>query len=441
VIKGCFLGLPTLASDCDISTRARHYGDFWPIYRSSTSTTTAIVIGAGIAGATSAFYLANAGIKVTLIESHPEAFEGASGNPQAMLFPKFSFENGIFSQFNLTTYLYALRFYQQFTPNAFFKTGMLQTINDAEKLHAQKTCARFELFDSLIQYVDAKKASEIANTFIKDDCLYFSSTGWIRPKSLMDDLIRHENITFIPNTMIKSIKHHDKQWHAIDHNEARFSADIVVLCNANAALDLLPKNALKTKNIRGQISQFHSSSNINLNSIVCSDGYISPKDPINHDEYTCGASYDLHSQEKRLLETSHQQNLQQTNTALPQFDLDISRIPLKGRVGFRCTTNDYLPIVGPIPEQDSFLNDYAFYNKSRKAHIPIIGSFHEGLFVNIAHGSRGFSTAPLCAALIRAYALEQAWPMPMALITALHPGRFVIKDIAQRKKTASSAHQ
>jgi tRNA 5-methylaminomethyl-2-thiouridine biosynthesis bifunctional protein len=55
------------------------------------------------------------------------------------------------------------------------------------------------------------------------------------------------------------------------------------------------------------------------------------------------------------------------------------------------------------------------------------------MFVNIGHGSRGFSTAPMAAALIRAYVAEQPYPMPFALAAEVNPARFLIRDIVRRK--------
>ena len=51
---------------------------------------TAIVIGGGIAGCSTAYALAQRGIKVTLLERNTAIASEASGNPQAMLYPRLS---------------------------------------------------------------------------------------------------------------------------------------------------------------------------------------------------------------------------------------------------------------------------------------------------------------------------------------------------------------
>lgn len=434
MICGHYVGLPTLARDITPITRERPYDDFWPIYRSPENLKkNVLVIGAGIAGASTALALAEAGIKVTLIEQAADAFAGASGNPQAMLFPKFSFESGIFAEFNLASYLYALRFYQNMGDDVFFNSGMLQTLQAESLENAKKIQQRFSEFDELVQLIDASTASKIANTQIDDVCLYFKNSGWLRPKSLQAHLLAHNNIDFIAHTTIQYIEKNNDQWQAVDTNGNHYYGTDIVLCNAQSALHLLPEHALQTKTIRGQITQFNRYNFPSINTIVCHEGYIAPLDPLQPEQYSCGASYDSHQNETALSKQSQQQNIAQLEQALPDFYFGNKTIPLQGRVEFRCTATDYLPLVGPIPKQQDFIKNYANYAKNSKAHIPILGDYYEGLFVNIAHGSRGFSTAPICAALIRSYIAEQPWPLDYASIKAVHPARFIIKDIIRKK--------
>ena len=82
--------------------------------------------------------------------------------------------------------------------------------------------------------------------------------------------------------------------------------------------------------------------------------------------HTLGATYNFGETSTAVRTKDHQINLQQlatTDAAVAEtFDpVDIDN--LQGRAAFRCTTPDYLPIAGPAPKLDDYLNDYAVIKK------------------------------------------------------------------------------
>lgn len=438
MIRGEYIGLPFVAEHITASSRSRPYAPFWPIYRASRKVQSVLVIGAGIAGFTTAKTLANAGLDVTLVDSHSEPLQGASGNPQAMLFARFSHEKGTFTEFNLFSYLYATRFYAQQHAGAFHACGMLQMIEENALDSTVKMLERFQGLDNLVTLLDAASSSALANTRINNPCLWLAGSGWLQPSALRQNLLADKRIRFCGNTTITALqKNAAGQWLAQSADRQQWAADAVVLCNAHAANTLLPDLTLPTKAIRGQISVFDAKGFDQLKTIVCHEGYIAPalgQDTPGLQQYTCGASYDLKSTERGLLQDSQTQNMDTLRSCLPGFaDLALEHLPLQGRVEFRCSTPDYLPIIGPVPDSAFFLKHYGQYAKNSNACIPVPGEYHEGLLVNIAHGSRGFSTAPLAAELIRAYLLEQPYPMPFDIVRELNPARFLVRDIIRRK--------
>mgnify|MGYP000707445470 CR=1 FL=1 len=84
---------------------------------------------------------------------------------------------------------------------------------------------------------------------------------------------------------------------------------------------------------------------------------------------------------------------------------------MSARVGFRCQSTDFLPLAGPLAEADSTL---------------------AGLWLNIAHGSRGISGTPLCAELIASEILAQPLPVDEQLRQALAPVRFLKRKQKQK---------
>ena len=104
---------------------------------------------------------------------------------------------------------------------------------------------------------------------------------------------------------------------------------------------------------------------------------------------------------------------------------------MEGRVGFRCASPDYLPIAGPVPAREEFLQTYGALRKNARQVIQQRGNYVPGLYINTAHGSRGLSSAPLCAQLLASLICNELPPLSRELVRALSPSRFLIRDLAR----------
>ena len=420
MLRAEFIGLPTATQDCTSHKRPNRYQAFWPIYRSEQKIRSVIVIGAGIAGCSTAKLLAEAGLQVTLIDSHNKPMQAASGNPQAVLFPRLSLDDSTFAQFNLFSYLYAARYYQQAEfRSAFHPVGLLQLINERinPAMHGLA-------IGDLMRYVSAREASQLANTELQHDAFLYPQSGWLDTQQLADYFAHSSLYQFYGQQTAEKIYFSDQQWHVQCQNQ-QFHADAVVICNAYAAKQLL-NLTLPCKNTRGQISGFNGAVVPNINTIISYDGYICPSV---QQQYVCGATFDLHNDNPQAELTSDAENLALLAQYLPDFEVIKTADINFQRVNFRCATPDYLPFTGPVANEADFNNTYRFYKDNAKAMIPEIGSYQPGLFINIGFGSRGFSTAPLCAAIIRSYIMQQAYPAPFSCVSALNPARYVIRQI------------
>ena len=72
------------------------------------------IIGAGIAGCTTAAALSKRGYNVTIIDRHARAGQEASGNQQAIIYPKLSIRDEPLPRINLAAITLASRYYQTF---------------------------------------------------------------------------------------------------------------------------------------------------------------------------------------------------------------------------------------------------------------------------------------------------------------------------------------
>jgi len=106
---------------------------------------------------------------------------------------------------------------------------------------------------------------------------------------------------------------------------------------------------------------------------------------------------------------------------------------LDGRVGFRCASPDYLPLVGPVPAREQFLQTFAGLRNNARQRIDSRGDYVPGLYLNTAHGSRGLTSTPLAAELLASLICREPLPLPRSLCRALAPARFLIRDLSRNR--------
>ncbi|HEP8616016.1 TPA: bifunctional tRNA (5-methylaminomethyl-2-thiouridine)(34)-methyltransferase MnmD/FAD-dependent 5-carboxymethylaminomethyl-2-thiouridine(34) oxidoreductase MnmC, partial [Pseudomonas aeruginosa] len=134
------------------------------------------------------------------------------------------------------------------------------------------------------------------------------------------------------------------------------------LATAADIRDFPPAAELPLKRIRGQVTRLPATPQSRaLRTVVCAEGYVAPP---RGDEHTLGASFDFKSEDLAPTLAEHQGNLELLREISPDLlqrlgadDLPLER--LEGRAAFRCTSPDYLPLVGPLAERAAFDEVYA----------------------------------------------------------------------------------
>ena len=132
----------------------------------------------------------------------------------------------------------------------------------------------------------------------------------------------------------------------------------------------------------------------------------------------------------------HQGNLSALARAVPAWQGILAQqdpAALRGRVGFRCASPDYLPLVGPVPDRAAFLRDFAGLRSNARQVIALRGQYLPGLFLSTAHGSRGLTSTPLAAELLASQICAEPPPLSRELGRALAPARFIIRDLCRNR--------
>jgi tRNA 5-methylaminomethyl-2-thiouridine biosynthesis bifunctional protein len=196
-------------------------------------------------------------------------------------------------------------------------------------------------------------------------------------------------------------------WHAIDAKGATIaSAPVVVLANAADALRLSPQPQVRLQRIRGQLTLAPAIAG--LEHVILRGGMVIPGID---GKSVIGASYDIGDEDPNLRADSHEGNLARLEQILPGASRGLDAAKLDGRVAFRATVRDRLPLVGPIGN---------------------------GLFGSFAYGSRGLLWASLAGESIASMLEGEPLPLERKLAAAMAPERFLLRE-KRRSPTAGRA--
>ena len=94
----------------------------------------------------------------------------------------------------------------------------------------------------------------------------------------------------------------------------------------------------------------------------------------------------------------------------------------------RFSSPDHLPLIGPAPDLERWPSLQRQFENQRRSDNKPDAPLIPGLWLNLAHGSRGASMAPLAALLLSAALENRPLPLERDLLKALHPGRFATRN-------------
>ncbi|PIF48691.1 tRNA 5-methylaminomethyl-2-thiouridine biosynthesis bifunctional protein [Pseudomonas sp. 29] len=396
----------------------------------------ALVIGAGLAGCATASSLAARGWQVTLLERHTAVAQEASGNPQGVLYLKLSAHGTALSQLIVSGFGYTRRLLETLQRGTDWDAcGVLQLAFNAKE--AERHAQLAEAFpEDLLQWLDQPEAQARAGVGLAHGGLYYPEGGWVHPPALCQAQAAQANIELLNHCQALQLRRVDDQWQARDGDRLLASAPVVVLAGAADIKCFAQSAELPLKRIRGQITRLAETAESQaLATVVCAEGYVAPA---RLGEHTLGASFDFNSDDLTPTTAEHVGNLAMLEEISSDLvtRLHISEQPvenLQGRAAFRCTSPDYLPIVGPLADREAFLDTYSVLSKDARQVPDIACPWLDGLYVNSGHGSRGLITAPLSGELLAAWLDNEPLPLPRSVAEACHPNRFALRRLIRGK--------
>lgn len=383
------------------------------------------IIGAGIAGANIAHALAKRGVKVKVFDTNNGPAMAASGNPQGIIYCKVSYQDSAASRFICNALNYAQNFYR-----SMFERGELIASKDGELCgvlmldNEKNRQAIIHTFHDSPHFVEDVPKNQTFERFGVEACeggLLLKNAGWLNPVRVCQALLEHPNIECTFNSNISNLQKIENGWLLNDTQ-----VDAVVLATGselNPLSDFLP-----IKSIRGQVTNIKSYAPLNqLKTVVCGRGYIAPSQNGMH---CIGASFNLKDNSPLLTRKDQDDNIENLMWAFPGLDKStLCTDHLDGRVAFRSTTPDYLPIAGPLPDIKELVKHFSPLSKNANKNIYRASSNVEGLYIFTGLGSKGLAYAPICADHLAALITGEPSSLPLTQHISLHPRRFLVRNI------------
>ena len=359
------------------------------------------VIGAGIAGTSCAERLASRGWAVTLIERHAVAAREASGNPVGLLRPALHLEDTALARLSRVALGYALRRFSTLAgegPLPWKQSGVLRLARNAVQMRRFEEVAGANAFPAeFARSVDAAEAERIAGRAIRGPGWWLPSAGWVSPPDLCAaHLGTSERIRRVFSADALHLERSGAAWRVEGARASLAEAPHVVLANASDANALLPGASLPLTPVRGQVT--FAPPGRRLDVPVSGDGFVAPT----ADGFVLGATFQLDDPEREPRVADHAANLARAESLLPGFTEGLVPAHLPGRVAFRATTPDRLPIYGELPG-------------------------YSGVRMALGLGANGLLWAPLCAELLASHMEGEPLPLERDLAAAIDPGRFVLQ--------------
>jgi tRNA 5-methylaminomethyl-2-thiouridine biosynthesis bifunctional protein len=400
----------------------------------------AIVIGAGMAGAWTARTLAERGMKVVVVEKSNEIAASASGNPVGILYVKPGTKHTKATNMAMLACTNAnarmLMLNDSTSKCLYDNCGVLQLLNtDLDIDYAKKLLQQDDYPVEIIQHISQEGASNFANSPLTSPALLFSKCGRVFPKQLCTELLRHPNIELVLGFEASNLEKNTaaNTWQLESIDKRALSGTIIVIAAAMDTLKLRQTSHLPLKAIRGQITVADTPAAYRLNTVLCGDGYAART----ADNQLCfGASFVLSSTNTDIKQSETLGNIQKLNSLSSYLHKNVITLPptmMVDRASIRATTPDYLPIVGPIADNQKIKSDFFHLTKDSNYRFSSLGSYFDGLYVNVGHGSKGLTTSPLAAEIISDYIFNAPFSIDTNIIEALHPTRFTIRALVKNR--------
>lgn len=382
----------------------------------------AVIVGGGLAGAAVAGALSREGWHCEVLDRHARPAQEGSGNLAGLFHGVVHADDGSHARFNRAAALHATPVLREAieagVPGSCTGALRLETGLDAHRMRA--LLGRLGLPAAYVEALDAQAASALAGLPLSTPAWHYPHGGWIAPAALARRWLAAAGAAWRGGGHVARIDRDASGWHAVDAGGRRIaSGDVLVLANAAAAQRLRPVPATGLERWRGQVSIASAEAWQRAGGRwpavpIAGAGYLLPEVD---GRALFGATRSLADDTADLRNEDHRANLGQLARLLGRA-VALDPAALAGRVGWRCSAPDRLPLVGAMPLEGP---------PGVRGDQPRFIAREPGLFVVTALGSRGIAWAALCAEVLAGWIAGAPMPVPASLVDAIDPARFAAR--------------
>lgn len=391
---------------------------------------TVTVIGAGIAGAATAWSLGRRGFEVLVVDAHGDACGGASGNSAALAAPYVSIEPTAAARLYIAGLDFANRILAGIEAPWWRSTGALQLLSARRFERLFEALPALGLPATVACRLSPEETRDRSGMLLDGASIFYPGASLIDPHALVRHLLASSALRY--GSRIESLTRSGNRWELRGADGFRHLTDIAIVAGSYESGVFSETRRLPLEPVRGQVVDVSATGA--LASLACPVSYDGYALPGARGEVTLGASF-----EHGAFEETPTSSISETLIARARSALLLEAPPriLRERVSFRASTIDRLPYVGAVPDYSRAERAYAEIARGFPwSHFPALDHV-EGLYVNAGHGSRGFTGALLCAEILAATIEGDAHAVEGTVLDSLHPIRPLVRALRNPEHAVS----
>lgn len=381
----------------------------------------AIVVGAGLAGAMTAWELSRRGCRVTVIDAGCVPGSAASALFAGLIHPHWQAADSPLFRLTRAGYEAMIPLLERF-PDCFIPCGVVDAASSEEEYEKWRAAygkgVPFVMPEAFATLLSRDEARQYSGMPLTRGGWLFPRAGLVHAGRLCRRLIEASGVRMLTGCEVR-LRRSNEGWEAVSSSGSVLaSASQAAVCAGLATPDVIgiPRTWTGMSGLYGHISLLRDIDLPMLRTALTGDGYMASTP-----EGFCAVGATYESGEARVLSESeaHEHNL-------ATFDKLTGRRPVVTARGFyegvRAVAADRMPLAGRAFTAET-MSAFHYRGRPEVSAVPRA----DGLWICTGLGSRGITWGLACARLTAAGICGEPLPLQASLVRQLDPARFLPK--------------